>query len=349
MAFASGNVKRTRIEWIDFAKGVAIILTIVGHTVGVDKNGSILRGLIFSFHMPLFFILSATTYKYSITIPDFTRKTKRAAYHLLLPATVFFFLNFVIQTALNKISFWDISLWQRVLYTYIFSSGVGTQFNEINVPAMGIPWFFFALFLGRAIFDYLHLYFPNDGELLAITMIVGLCGICLGNMQWLPFSMDIALAIMPFFFFGMQLRSFNVRGNFRRIGIYLIIWLATLGFAFPDYNSWTYLELACRRYTLFPICYITAIAGVMLISEVSAVCSKIKPLLSVVAVVGKNSLYLLCVHIMDGCWRNAYMMEGQFRMAVKRVIVDLIIFSLVMLIVTGYKKCHTRLMSKVNS
>lgn len=43
------------------------------------------------------------------------------------------------------------------------------------------------------------------------------------------------------------------------------------------------------------------------------------------------------------------MMEGQFRMAVKRVIVDLIIFSLVLLIVTVYKKCHTRLMSKVNS
>lgn len=68
-----------------------------------------------------------------------------------------------------------------------------------------------------------------------------------------------------------------------------------------------------------------------------------------VAIIGENSLYLLSVHIMDGCWRDAYMMEGQFRMAVKRVIVDLIIFSLVLLIVTVYKKCHTRLMSKVNS
>ena len=68
MVFIEMGQKSKRIEWIDFAKGITIILTIVGHTVGTGKNGSILRGLIFSFHMPLFFILSATTYKYSLTI-----------------------------------------------------------------------------------------------------------------------------------------------------------------------------------------------------------------------------------------------------------------------------------------
>ncbi len=41
-----------RLDWIVIAKGIAIILVIVGHTV---PNPSPLRHAIFSFHMPVFF------------------------------------------------------------------------------------------------------------------------------------------------------------------------------------------------------------------------------------------------------------------------------------------------------
>lgn len=46
------NFDRQRIDWIDFAKGITILLVIIGHNVSGP-----LRGAIFSFHMPLFFIL----------------------------------------------------------------------------------------------------------------------------------------------------------------------------------------------------------------------------------------------------------------------------------------------------
>ena len=51
-----------RLLWIDVAKGIAIILMIIGHTV---KFGTYSRNFIFSFHMPLFFILTGFT----LTIP----------------------------------------------------------------------------------------------------------------------------------------------------------------------------------------------------------------------------------------------------------------------------------------
>lgn len=41
-----------RIEWIDIAKGIGMLLVIMGHSVGF---GSFLHNLIFAFHMPLFF------------------------------------------------------------------------------------------------------------------------------------------------------------------------------------------------------------------------------------------------------------------------------------------------------
>ena len=40
-----------RIEWIDRAKGIGIILVILGHSIFLE----IFKILIYSFHMPLFF------------------------------------------------------------------------------------------------------------------------------------------------------------------------------------------------------------------------------------------------------------------------------------------------------
>ncbi len=49
-----------RIEWIDTAKGIGIVLVVVGHTSFVPKA---MINLIFAFHMPLFFFLSGCVYK----------------------------------------------------------------------------------------------------------------------------------------------------------------------------------------------------------------------------------------------------------------------------------------------
>lgn len=45
---------RQRIDWIDTAKGLCMILVIVGHTL---PYGNLMRNFIFSFHMPAFFFL----------------------------------------------------------------------------------------------------------------------------------------------------------------------------------------------------------------------------------------------------------------------------------------------------
>lgn len=53
-----------RIEWIDAARGIGILLVILGHSYMV--LGSEANRLILSFHMPLFFFLSGFCTKNSI-------------------------------------------------------------------------------------------------------------------------------------------------------------------------------------------------------------------------------------------------------------------------------------------
>ncbi|NBH25961.1 hypothetical protein D3Z60_09125 [Lachnospiraceae bacterium] len=50
-----GNKKIVRVDEIDIAKGLGILLVIVGHLLPED---SWMRQIIYSFHMPLFMILS---------------------------------------------------------------------------------------------------------------------------------------------------------------------------------------------------------------------------------------------------------------------------------------------------
>ena len=53
--------KKKRIRWIDIAKGLTIILVIWGHT----SVNQFWRGVIFSWHMPLFFCVKYTNVPFS--------------------------------------------------------------------------------------------------------------------------------------------------------------------------------------------------------------------------------------------------------------------------------------------
>lgn len=327
-----GN-KRNRVEWIDFAKGITIILVIIGHTVSGGKYGSIIRGLIFSFHMPLFFILSMITYQCSRTFEEFKEKVKLSFRHLIYPAVIMITLNNIIFIIRNPMLAIDVEWWRDRVYEFIFSSGVELTFNNLHVSAIGIPWFFFALFIGRCIFDYIHLQF-KEGQLLIITIIIGISGICISTYQWLPFSLDIALSIMPFFYIGYKLKTLSVKNAGKRCCIWCVVWLVTLYVTFNDYNVWTYLELAIRRYNGFPICYIAAISGTMFVLLFGIIfCRHSKIIKKPFLFLGKNSLYMLCIHIIDYLFINFWNRDGnQYYSAILRVIVDSVIFLMVMFI-----------------
>ena len=150
-----------REAWIDCARGIAILLVIVGHTIS-----GVLSGTIYSFHMPLFFIFSGITSKFSSTNEEFATKTKRSFKRLMGP----FFLIYIIQTVIYLLrhlsnifqdgSFLTNYLEQRIL-SGIFSSGVSISVLNATVLYVGVIWFFPAIFLGKSLFDYLHLKLTN--------------------------------------------------------------------------------------------------------------------------------------------------------------------------------------------
>lgn len=82
-----------RILWIDVARGIAILLVVLGHCIG-NLNDSGNR-FILSFHMPLFFFLSGMCISDKIIpLKEYLMKKLRT---LLVPQLVLGTLNFIMN------------------------------------------------------------------------------------------------------------------------------------------------------------------------------------------------------------------------------------------------------------
>lgn len=326
-----------RIDWIDLAKGLAIILVIISHTVG-----GILRGMIFSFHMPLFFMLSSITYRCSNNEEQFVRKTEKAFKHLMFPAIIMFCLNVIICFFKNQISLADMTsvkiFVKESILTAVFASGVDVKVLDSSIYAIGIPWFLVVLFIGRTLFDYINLRLKYN-KMVITCIILSVIGVLFGKIQWLPLSFDIVLAVLPFFVLGNQAKKNNFEKNaILKFIISFVVWI--LLFVLTYRITSTYLELACRRYTLYPICYIIAVCGSIMVSEFSVLLCRLKSISKPLIYLGKNSLYMLCIHILDfNLWTWAYEITGNnYVNAMLRVLVDCIVFGLVMMLMRIAKR-----------
>lgn len=283
-------MRKERIKWIDCAKGIAIVLVIVGHTPGL---GEITQGIIYSFHMPLFFILSGVTFNLSNDISEFKNNTIKSSRRLLIPAIFIFFVNSILMYKKSAFS-------MNSLYAFLYMSAGELNVNGIEIYGVGGTWFFFALFIGRTLFDYLHLMFNDKLKLLFFSCLCCILGITMGQLIPLPFSADIALSIIPFFYYGMFLRNANINESvLRKMILSLIVWLISFFVIFPDYSKQVPINLAGRDYGFFPITYFTAFVGTMSLCYFCVILCEHKVISKPFVFIGQNSLVLFAIHSFD--------------------------------------------------
>jgi len=94
-----------RIVWIDIAKGITIILMVIGHST----IPSWLSSFIWSFHMPLFFIASGWTTK--IRMYSNGEFIKRKTINLLIPFISYSLIVLIVESIMGIL---DISAWVKI-------------------------------------------------------------------------------------------------------------------------------------------------------------------------------------------------------------------------------------------
>ncbi|MBQ1172067.1 MAG: acyltransferase family protein [Lachnospiraceae bacterium] len=349
---------KSRIGWVDFSKGIAMLLVVVAHTIQGGLCSGMVRGMIYSFHMPLFFILSGFTMRPSENIQSFRKKALKSAKSLLIPAAILYFAWICIELCRDSEQLLSFDFWKGKALTLLFSSASSTVWGETFIAGIGMIWFFFVLFWGKVLFDFVQMtarnIIRNEKDvrifLIVCSILLAIIGIVFGKYRWLPFSLDIALGIQPFLTTGYLFKSIGCEyKTVSRFLLCILIWAVCFFLTYPNLDNWTYLEIGLRRYSIFPVSYLGAIAGTAVISMTGMyigclknnnICEKgIRMLVKPFYVIGKNSLYFLCVHIMDQLWDFIWYAEDhQIITACKRLGTDLLVFVVVLTIVHGSSK-----------
>lgn len=331
------KITKQRLEWVDIAKGIAIILMIVGHEIG---NKSIIA-LIFSFHMPLFFILSGYTSRPVTTWQKWRRKFKQTFMKVWLLA--------VIMVLLLGIEYWAFSPHKNISQS-LANSLIGIFWGS-NIPArgindVGVMWFMFVFFWAKLLFDFLQVLFPNryNGVLLGVLAYL-MSVISQSPFHWFPQAMDIVPIAALFMWCGQFIKWITSQtisnGELQvnrieqlAIATAFIYWTACI-------QNNIYIELAVRHYPYFIFSFIEAIAGTLVFSYISK-CFCLNRYFAFLKYAGRHTLALLCIHHLDLYWVTwGGVISSGWLAAIVRLVLDLgilIIFLWIVKLVFKYKK-----------
>lgn len=102
LMITGGTGKSQRSIWIDVMRGIAILLVVLGHSIGSLANP--LNRFILSFHMPLFFFISglvAKTRNQKGEMLPFKTYLGKKLYGILIPQVTLFLLNTVFDVIIE--------------------------------------------------------------------------------------------------------------------------------------------------------------------------------------------------------------------------------------------------------
>lgn len=286
-----------RIEYLDIAKGIAILAVIVGHsyTPGITAR------VIYSFHLPLFFIINGYFVKDYNVEQNFIRSAKS----LLLPYFIGTNMEMVAElwTADNlRNGFMAI----KVLF---FDMIGGMCKSSTDLPLFHGTWdlwFLPCLFLARNVFVVLMNITDKMKCCWFVRVILFVFLSHMGQLMsiggYYPWGMEIAFVVLPFLLCGLLFKKYNSFSNKNR---YLIALICLMIWGFFLYKHF-YLELAMHYYPFFPVELLEAIVASFFIIVFSQLIEKIFWLGKTIGWIGKKSIYILLIHNLEMRYINCH-------------------------------------------
>lgn len=281
-----------RIDWIDFAKGVAIILVVLGHAISSKMD---LYKFIFVFHMPFFFVTAG----FLLNLDKWGGYEKYNAFasklfkRLLLPyyiAEILWYpIWFVVCHKAGYLNY--LQLWATISPVDAFTAIFIGNGNDIGL-VLGPLWFLTALLFTEIIFVKLYNRLNKIcAEVFVFSVAMcSLAGIYISKISTLPMGTDIALAAQIFILVGVLIKKYNF---VERIDLKVCAMLTLLlMFAFC-LN--THASMNGRHYGEPFLFYAGGIAGTLLVMKLSALMTRGK-IFSLISNCGRQSMTILVLH-----------------------------------------------------
>lgn len=281
--------KKVRIRWIDIARGIGILLVVYGHALSAGE----LRAVIYSFHMPLFFLLSGLVFRYKSdeSLHAFIRKNAR---NIMLPYFMFALMSFLLWCVVNKPAF--------IYALFQFGSIFYGNGNDNLLRFNNILWFLPCLFIVRLMFFGITRRKHTAKALLIILFVVSVVGygysFFFGSLK-LPFGFETALTALPFFGVGYLLTGIpdDIGKKIKKLSILLLPILSAFCLIFALMNFHQYgVQIDLRKDVLNNYLYfiLAAFSGIFVILMISMLIRQNKGL----EYLGRQSLVIFAWHLL---------------------------------------------------
>lgn len=279
----------------DIMKGIGIILMLIGHI----PPGPRLFHFIYSFHMPLFFIVAG--FFASIAKLD-ADVVKKYASRLLLPVLV----TMVIIILLSPLSYFAEGNFNftvaQVLSLLWAGDALPTHFGLLSLEAM---WFLVALFWAKCFFQVSG-YLVNksfarhpDEILLGLCFAISSVAVVLHRfIPYVPWGLMKGLSAVWFLAMGWYAKRH--RFPVWVWALFVLCWIAVLGFGKLDMSTYTY--------KFYPLEFFGAVGATWLVYLLSKVIQDHTVWTGrILRWFGMNSLLILCVNTLD---RRSYLVRA---------------------------------------
>lgn len=213
------QAQASRIYWVDAAKALGLFLVFWGHILyGGSPIASVINRAIYSFHMPMYFILSGYVLKKDTT--PFADYVNNKFYRIFLPAALLYLLTLPIYFL--SLDYSETSL-KHIL---------ADVFYIIGDCAYNLPiWFFFCMFQVLIVSKLLRLSEANLIKVIIVVLISLLLSFVFYVTGWKFFKIfgfDKCVLGLFFLSVGVLMRKLDYERMMKMVGVVgLLIWIVS--------------------------------------------------------------------------------------------------------------------------
>ena len=270
-----------RIEWLDIAKGLGIFSIVIGH----NAVPHFLHDWVYSFHVPLFFIISGYFYRARTWRDTLAKGWKQ----LLRPML----LTILVAQALMLFLYVRHGFWSGPPF-YKWLIGVVTLQHPGYTRSM---WFLMSLFWGKLLFRWINT-LPVFFQPILVIILFSIGYFLHGVVEFIAWKFDCGLLVPFFLYIGTLLRRFNVVDHLSKAW-FLAISVPILCFAWMFKVDLVEMSLPLGFLSVITMILIsvTMLVDLKWFSERSSVPHRL------FLYAGQNSLIILCVHSLIHTWQ----------------------------------------------
>ncbi|MBP3222380.1 MAG: acyltransferase family protein [Actinomycetaceae bacterium] len=282
--------QKKRIPTFDIAKGIGILAVITGH-MSYFSSSHPLHWVIFSFHMPLFFLVAGYFFR-----PTTAMNMAKKRFHQLIVPYIVTGIIIAVLASVKEAALGDLSKTPHVFIDWIlkvaFGSGTHSSYF-FGITYIGPIWFLLALFFAQVFYTFI----ADKKYAWIVSLLLFVAGVVTAPLLWLPWSIQSAMTSLLFIHVGYVIRKHNWfdphKVQLIPFALSFIVWVVVV---YVDHGK---NYFASNYFVCEPADVLGGITGTLVVLWISIWIARIPVVSSLLEKAGTYSLVILCAHAIE--------------------------------------------------